>query len=171
MRGDSAVPSLRGATSCHRSDTRRILQAIRRAGGGCLVWALAWPVAGSPLAAQQPDPARTEYQREVFEYPRASHPDPFRSRSSPVGATPRIQEAPLLLLRGIVYATDPRESVAILVEAGSNRRVRARIGDRVGAVTVVGIHPRRVDLLVEEPGARRRVSLHLKAEREPGSRS
>jgi hypothetical protein len=61
------------------------------------------------------------------------------------------------------------ESVAILVERGSNRRIRARIGERVGAITVVAIQPRRVDVVIEDFGVVRRESLYLKVETDTGS--
>lgn len=111
---------------------------------------------------------RMIYEREVFEYPRGARPDPFRSLLGSMDLGVRFEE---LTLRGIVYHSDPRESVAILAQTGNARRLRARVGDRIGAMTVVGIYPRRVDLVIEEFGVPRRETLILKAEPETGIES
>jgi hypothetical protein len=106
------------------------------------------------------------YQREVYQYSRDSRPDPFRSPllSAEVGI--RIGD---LAVRGIVFNSNPRESVAVLVEKGTERRIRARVGERIGAMRVIAIHPRRVDLAVEDGGVIRRESLFLKADPDTGT--
>lgn len=134
--------------------------------GGALLLALAAPA----IAAEAQDTVGTEivYRREIFDYQRGGRPDPFRSLLGSVELGVRFED---LALRGIVYHSDPRESVAILVETGSNRRIRARVGERIGGLTVVGIHPRRVDVMIEELGVARRESLQLRAEPTTGTES
>jgi hypothetical protein len=124
--------------------------------------------AAAPAAAQERGSAEIMYRREVFQYQRTVRPDPFRTLLGSVDLSVRFEN---LVLRGIVYNSDPRESVAILVDSGSNRRVRARVGERIGAITVLAIHPRRVDLVIEDFGVPRRESLYLKVETETETQS
>jgi hypothetical protein len=134
--------------------------------GGALLLCAAAPAL--PAAAQSNGSEEIIYRREVFQYQRGVRPDPFRSLLGSVDLGVRIED---LTLRGVVHHENPRESVAILVENGSNRRIRARIGERVGAITIVGIQPRRVDVVVEDFGVPRRESLYLKVESDTGSQS
>jgi len=140
---------------------RRALLAV----AGALVAGTLLPAA--PAAAQA-GYGQDTYRREVFQYQRNARPDPFRSLLGSVNVGVRVED---LALRGIVFNENPRESVAILVENGSSRRIRARMGERIGAITVVAIHPRRVDLIIEDFGISRRESLYLKAETETGNQS
>jgi hypothetical protein len=114
----------------------------------------------APAGAQLADATDAGYRREVYQYPRTLHPDPFRPL--PAGRVAEASSVEELVLRGVVHAADPRHSVAILVEPISGRRIRARIGQRFGPFTVAGIQPRRVDLRVEDGGAVRLESLHLR---------
>jgi hypothetical protein len=132
--------------------------------GGVLLLASLLPL--SPAAAQSAATNEISYRREVYQYERGFRPDPFRSLLGNVDVGVRVED---LALRGIVFNSNPRESVAILVERGSNRRIRARIGERVGAITVVAIQPRRVDVVIEDFGVVRRESLYLKVETDTGS--
>ncbi len=147
---------------------------------GALLLLLAVAFVGAPdTAAQEPSPApapepeqsadsRIIYRREVFQYPRGGRPDPFRSLVGTGALGVRVED---VTLRGIVHDPDPTQSVAILVVAGSDRPIRARVGDRIGGMRVLAIHPRRVDLLVEEFGVARRESLHLRTTPEQGAGS
>jgi hypothetical protein len=135
--------------------------------GGALLVAGALSAA-APAAAQERGSAEIMYRREVFQYQRTVRPDPFRTLLGSVDLSVRFEN---LALRGIVHNSDPRESVAILVDGGSNRRVRARVGERIGAITVLAIHPRRVDLVIEDFGVPRRESLYLKVETETETQS
>lgn len=98
------------------------------------------------------------YRREVFRYPRAGRPDPFRSLLGAMDAGVRPEN---LVLRGIVYSPDPSSSFAVVTEAGGSRALRLRAGQRIGSIQVVAIHPRSVDLLIQELGGARRESLVL----------
>lgn len=124
-------------------------------------------------AAQAPDTSRTpavraaqssspDYRREVFDYAAAGRPDPFRSllRSAELGV--RIED---LSLRGVVYnPTQTALSVAVLEQAGTERRFRVRAGERVGPIRVIAVGPRSVQLLIEELGVARRETLELRKE-------
>ncbi|CAN5363854.1 hypothetical protein BH23GEM4_BH23GEM4_19660 [soil metagenome] len=144
-----------------------------RRGALLVLLALAGGAVPGAAAAQEPEPAesadsRIIYRREVFQYPRGGRPDPFRSLLGTGALGVRVED---VTLRGVVHDPDPRQSVAILVVAGSDRPIRARVGDRVGGMRILAIHPRRVDLLVEEFGVSRRESLHLRTTPEPGAGS
>jgi hypothetical protein len=134
--------------------------AWRLSGGVLLAAALC---AAAPATAQERASTELIYRREVYQYHRSTRSDPFRSLLGSVDLSVRFEN---LSLRGIVYNADPRESVAILVENGSNRRIRARVGERVGPISVVAIQPRRVDLVIEDFGVPRRESLYLKVQTE-----
>jgi hypothetical protein len=115
----------------------------------------------SPARAQQPLPvseATTVYEREVFQYSRASRPDPFRSLLLEGDIGIRMED---LGLRGVVHHDDPSRSVAVLSQRGTARRIQARIGERVGPLRVVAIYPDRVDIVVEELGVARHETLRI----------
>lgn len=109
------------------------------------------------VQAQEVD-ADLLYEREVFEYPRAGRPDPFRSLLGDAELGVRVED---LTLRGVVYHSDPSQSVAVLTQAGSDRRIRARVGERVGSIRIVAIQPDQVDIVVEELGVARRETLRI----------
>jgi type II secretory pathway component PulC len=111
----------------------------------------------APVLAQAADTAAI-YEREVFQYSRAGRPDPFRSllNNSELGI--RVED---LTLRGVVHNNDASLSVAVLEQAGNQRRIRARVGDRIGTLRVIAINPRSIDVLVEELGVSRRATLTL----------
>lgn len=115
--------------------------------------AFAMPLSGQVVA----DPT-VVYEREVFTYSAAGRPDPFRSLLDDAELGIRLED---LTLRGIVHHRDPSQSVAVLTQAGSDRRIRARVGERVGALRILAIYPDRVDLVVEELGVARRETLRI----------
>lgn len=131
-----------------------------------LAAAALFAAAPPPAAAQSPADSALVYRREVFGYPGRGRPDPFRSllRSAEMGL--RFEN---LVLRGILYNADPALSVAVFSELGSERRIRVRVGQRVGGIRVTAIQPRRVDLLVEEFGVARREVVEIKKEPNPGT--
>jgi hypothetical protein len=119
-------------------------------------------VANSASAQQAPEgtEATMVYEREVFQYPAAERPDPFRSllRDGDLGI--RVED---LSLRGVVHHADPSQSVAFLLVQGSDRRIQARVGERVGSLRVMNIYPDRVDVVVEELGVSRRETLRIQS--------
>jgi hypothetical protein len=119
------------------------------------------------LEAQSAAELQVIYRREVFEYSRNGRPDPFRSLigTMDLGIRPEA-----LSLRVVLADPDQRESVAIFTELGEGRRIRVRTGDRIGGMTVIAIHPRRVDVVIEEFGVPRRESFFVKkADTETGT--
>lgn len=112
-----------------------------------------------PIAIRDVADSVIVYRREVFNYLRAGRPDPFRPLVGPQDSGIRLSD---LALRGVIYHPDPSRSVAILAQAGVERPVRARVGDRVGGVRIVAIRPRSVEVLVEELGVARRETLEIK---------
>ena len=128
----------------------------------------------APAEAQSRSRARpradtvTVYEREVFEYSRDGRPDPFRSLLQSADLGIRIED---LSLAGVVYHEDPARSVAILVQTGATRRIRARVGERVGAVRIAAIRPRSVDVIIEELGVARRETLELRPAAKKGGES
>jgi len=112
-----------------------------------------------PAATQLPPakPAKapsdpTTYRREVFVYRGVGRRDPFASllTSPELGLRPED-----LTLVSVLSSPDPRLSVAIFVQQGSNRRVRLRVGERLGNIRVTAIRPREVQVVVEEFGVAR----------------
>lgn len=128
-------------------------------------WLLLTLPLAAPAAAQESGPPDV-YRREVFTYDRAGRPDPFRSLLGSADLAIRVED---LVLRGIVYNPDPRRSVVVFGERGSERRFRAKLGDRIGGIRIVAIRARSVDVSVEELGVTRRETLQLKAEKGSGS--
>ena len=125
---------------------------------GALLCALCWLT--TPAVSQEGE-GPTIYRREIFDYQRAARPDPFRSLLQNSDMAVRFED---LKLEGVVYHRDANRSVAILAVTGRDRRLRARVGDRVGQLTVAAIEPRRVDVIIDEFGVPRRESLPLKTE-------
>jgi hypothetical protein len=119
----------------------------------------AGPVMAQEAAAGEPTIA---YEREVFQYARAQRPDPFRSLLTDGDLGLRLED---LVLRGVVYHSDPLRSVAFLMVQGSERRIQARQGERVGTLRILGIHADRVEVVVEEFGVSRRETLHIEIPR------
>lgn len=118
--------------------------------------------AGSLDAQERVNDVRV-YEREIFQYSAAGRPDPFRSLLNDEELGIRVED---LTLRGVIYNQDPSMSVAVLSQAGSDRRIRARVGERVGSLRILGIFPDRVDIVVEELGVSRRETLRIvRAER------
>jgi hypothetical protein len=122
----------------------------------------------APLAAQTPPDSLVLYEREVFDYSRSGRSDPFRSllRDPELGL--RFEDLALL---GVLHDPQPARSVAVLTQKGSSRRIRARVGDRIGGIRIVAIRPRSVDVVVEEFGVVRRETLELRPATEKGTTS
>ena len=57
--------------------------------------------------------------------------------------------------------------MAVFTLPGDSARVRLRPGQRLGAVTVVAVHPRRVDVREDALGVSRTYSLELQRARRP----
>jgi hypothetical protein len=124
-------------------------------------------VLGAALAAQDAPVAEAPpgglaeadlYHREVFRYQVGGRPDPFQPLLSGDEIGVRAQD---LTLEGIVYSSSPGGSMAIFTLPGDAGRVRLRTGQRTGSVTVVAIHPRRVDVREDQFGVSRAYSLEL----------
>lgn len=138
------------------------LLALALAAGGPVAAGAQAAAARPASAAPAPEAALPEgevYRREVFAYPGAGgRPDPFAPLLSGEEMGVRVQD---LRLVGIVYSGDPRSSIATFTLPDSSQRVRLRVGQRLGAVTVVAIHPRRVDVREDEMGVSRVYQLPL----------
>jgi hypothetical protein len=117
-------------------------------------------VSATPAAGQESAhaPLTKVYEREVFSYPRGGRVDPFRSLLKEGEMGVRIEN---LELRGIVLHSEPERSVAVLTEKGTERRIQARVGERVGSVRVVAISSETVEVIVEELGVARRETLRI----------
>jgi hypothetical protein len=98
------------------------------------------------------------YEREVFQYTAGGRPDPFRSLllEGELGVRPED-----LSLRGVLIDPVASRSVAVLSQTGSQRRIQLRVGERIGAIRILSIHPDRVEIVVEELGVSRRETLRL----------
>jgi hypothetical protein len=74
----------------------------------------------------------------------------------------RVQD---LRLVSVIYSGTPGASVATFTLPDSTQRVRLRVGQRLGSVTVLRIQPRRVDVREDEMGVSRVYSLELERAR------
>lgn len=131
--------------------------------------ALAAPLGAQASAAAAPPPAEASlpdteiYRREVFRYQAGGRPDPFQPLLSGDELGVRVQD---LRLVGIIHTGNPRTSVATFTQAAdSTQRIRLRVGQRVGSVTLLSIQPRRVDVREDEIGVSRVYSLELQRPR------
>jgi hypothetical protein len=123
--------------------------------------------AGAAPPAQVALPEGEVYRREVFGYPGAGgRPDPFQPLLNSDEMGVRVQD---LTLVGIVYSGDPRSSVATFTLPNNAQRVRLRVGQRLGSVTVVSIQPRRVDVREDEMGVSRVYPLELQRAARPAA--
>lgn len=133
------------------------------------------PAAARPAANAPADPAAAApgtavlpetdvYRREVFRYQAGGRPDPFRPLLAGDDMGVRVQD---LRLVGIIYSSNPRASVAVFTLPTDSTRVRLRPGQRLGAVTVVAIRPRSVEVREDALGVSRTYSLELQRTRRP----
>jgi hypothetical protein len=116
--------------------------------------------APATVEAQQgaEDSFEVVYEREVFSYQAAGRSDPFRSLLLDGDLGIRIED---LTLRGVVHHPDPSRSIAILTQEGSDRKIQARIGERVGPLRILSISPEQVEIVIEELGVARRETLRI----------
>lgn len=134
----------------------------------------------APEGAQPPPPAEeTElvFEREVFQYPSFTRPNPFVALDDD-SAGPRFEQLSVI---GIMYSQNPSASVAVVstggvsvAEDGTVSPVEGdayylRVGQRIGNVTIVEIHPERVVVDVEEFGLMDRRTLVFNSRREGGT--
>ncbi|HST58683.1 MAG TPA: hypothetical protein VLK84_08350 [Longimicrobium sp.] len=125
------------------------------------------PAVNAPAEAPAPGVALPEsdvYRREVFRYQAGGRPDPFRPLLAGDDMGVRVQD---LRLVGIIHSSNPGASVAVFTLPSDSARVRLRPGQRLGAVTVVAVHPRRVDVREDALGVSRTYSLELQRTRRP----
>jgi hypothetical protein len=122
--------------------------------------------AAETAAAAPALPEADVYRREVFRYQAGGRPDPFRPLLSGDDMGVRVQD---LRLVGIIHSATPRASVAVFTLPGDSARLRMRVGQRLGAVTVTAIHPRRVDVREEALGVSRTYSLELQRAPRPAA--
>ena len=136
-----------------RAPDRRFLSAA--------LAALALAAAAAAQAAERPEatlPDGDVYRREVFQYQRGGRPDPFQPLLS--GDDMGVRALDLTLV-GIVYSPNPGAAVATFALPDSTQRVRLRVGQRLGSVTVTSIQPRRVELREDELGVSRMYAVEL----------
>jgi hypothetical protein len=147
---------------------------------------LACALAATPLglSAQEPPPAPPPSQpvevelstvREVFTYPTFTRRNPFLPLEA--GGNLRYEQLSLL---GIVYSPDPSASVAILSTGsvqvapdGTTTAVQgagyyAKVGERIGNVTIREIQRDRVIVDVEEFGLTERRTMIFTSRRQGG---
>ncbi|HEX2078780.1 MAG TPA: hypothetical protein VHG08_13750 [Longimicrobium sp.] len=120
------------------------------------------PAAAPPPREPVSLPEAEVYRREVFRYQAGGRPDPFQPLLSGEEIGVRVQD---LTLVGIVYSGNPRASVATFTLPDTAQRVRLRVGQRLGSVTVLSIQPRQVQVREDEMGVSRVYTLELQRTR------
>jgi len=132
------------------------------------------------VGQQTPPPAEeTElvFEREVFQYPSFLRSNPFVPLDA--GNTgPRFEQLNLI---GVMHSDDSSASVAVLSTGGvsvaedgtispvDGDAFYLKVGQRIGNVTIVEIHPERVVVDVEEFGLMDRRTLVFQSRREGGT--
>lgn len=134
-------------------------------------------------AEQGPPPEREGgdliFEREVFVYPSFERRNPFVALDAGAAAVVRFEQ---LSLMGILYDTDPALSVAVFTTgeltiaadgSGAQRAEgqtwNAKVGQTVGNVRIVEIHPTEVVVEVEEFGLTERKIMQLQTRRLGGT--
>lgn len=161
--------------------TARSVALVRSALGTLVLTGLIALGAPSAATAQSegpptpPDTAQADlvFEREVYSYPSFERRDPFSPLVSGSEGAPRYEDLRLL---GVIYSTNPTESVALLgvspgnsaIKAGDTFRVRR--GDLIGNTRILAIQTDRVIVEVEEFGLTEQRSLAVKRPGEGGSR-
>jgi len=146
---------------------RNRLPLIVAAAAGLVLAAPADPLAAQSRPRPRPRDPVVVYEREVFQYDQAGRRDPFSSLLATPETGTSFEELALL---GVLYNPEGSRSVAILAQAGSDRRIRARVGDRIGTLRVVAIRPTSVDVVSTEFGVARRGTLELRKATPKGSK-
>lgn len=100
--------------------------------------------------------------RDPFVYPVDGRRDPFRPPAARSGAG---SEFGALKLVGILYAPETG-SVAVVVNRGTGKRHRLRVGDQVAGARLVEVGRDRAVFRVTAPGASRRTVLRLQDSQE-----
>jgi hypothetical protein len=132
------------------------------------IWAQTNEVTAATVVAQTNEVSAPVYQREVFGYSGRSRPDPFRSLLQDGDLGVRVED---LTLRVVIYNdSDPTQSVAVLAQRGSERRLQARVGERSGSLRILAILPEQIDIVIEELGVSRRETLTIAKPRPAGTR-
>ena len=143
------------------------MRAEYRISAGLLAGALVLLAGNAGAQQRSVEGFEVLHEREVFDYDAAGRRDPFRSLLLDGELGIRIED---LTLRGVVHHADPTRSVAILTQEGSDRRIQARVGERVGTLRIVSISLEEVEIVIEELGVARREVLRI-ARPEPGEQS
>ena len=130
-----------------------------------VVLAAALGAQAAPDAPSGPSlPEDEVYRREVFRYQATGRPDPFQPL---LGSDEMVVRAQDLRLVSIIYSANPRAALAVFTLPDSTQRVRLRVGQRLGSVTVLAIRPRSVDLREDALGSSRVHTLELQRVRNP----
>lgn len=159
-----------------------------RHSGWLLILTLAALGAPSAGSAQEPSPEEEGpppaeetdlvFEREVFQYPSIVRRNPFVPLDAANAGGPRFEQLSVI---GIMHSEQPNASVAVLstggVEVAEDGTVSPvdgdayylKVGQRVGNVTIVEIHPERVVVDVEEFGLIDRRTLAFQSRREGGT--
>ena len=130
---------------------------MRRGGAVMAGLALAAGLVPAAVRAQEPGEGAT-LEREVFDYPVADRRDPFEPLSTGDDIGPRFED---LRLAGVIYSPE-RGSVAVLVDAATQRRYRVWEGDVIGGARLVAVHPDQAEFQVTVFGVSRRDTLRLR---------
>lgn len=152
------------------------MSALARSGlilVGFVVLAAPAVVEGQSAPPQRPGDVQTELvlRREIFRYPAFARRNPF----VPVEAVAEGEvSAAELRLIGVLLDTDPSRSVAILgtsqasvtpegtlIRGGEGESWYMKVGDSLGNITLVEIHPDRVVVDVQEFGLTDRITIML----------
>ena len=128
------------------------------------------PTGGAPPAGAHPTTPKAPFKepklvfdREVFTYSENGRRDPFKPLLGKESSGPLFDD---LKLKGVIYSSDPRLSIALIVD-GSKHTYRVHRGEVVGNSRVVDIQPLVVKFAVESFGTVRNEILELRPGTEP----
>jgi hypothetical protein len=158
----------------------RMSRVVRIGLCACLLLVVAPLVAA---AQESPPPEREQpelvFEREVFQYPRFQRRNPFTALSAAETGAVRFEQLDLM---GIIWSENPSESVCVLgtgnltidedgtgAQRAEGDAWYAHVGETVGNVKIIEIHPDRVVVEVELFGIAEQRVMHLETRRLGGT--
>ena len=117
------------------------------------------PVAGKDSARKSAEaPATASFNREVFTYDAGGRRDPFLSLLSTGELRPAFND---LKLVAVAYDPTGRKSIAVMRDITTRDQYRVKVGQTLGRMRVVQIHPKSVTFTIDEFGYSRQDVLTL----------
>lgn len=112
----------------------------------------------STTAPARPAAPEVAFSREIFSYDPSGRRDPFMSLLASGDLRPAYTD---LKLVAVAYDPTGRKSVAVMRDVSTNDQYRVKVGQTLGRMRVVQIHPKSVTFTIDEFGYSRQEILAL----------